>query len=79
MCSWHIPGSDGTLETRQPLQDLSVGCGNPFGPELVMGEYLGDQLERPTSLIKVARGGTTLYADWLSPTAASRRGRAVVR
>jgi hypothetical protein len=76
MCSWQVPGQ-GSLVTQQPLQGLTVGCGNPFGMELVLGQYLGERLQSPTSLIKVAKGGTTLYADWLSPTAASRHKRPV--
>jgi hypothetical protein len=77
MCSWHVPTREGVLEPKTPLQKLGVGCGNPFGPELIMGHYLGNRIERPTSLIKVAKGGTTLYEDWLSPTAAARRNRPV--
>jgi hypothetical protein len=75
-CSWQIPGP-GSLQNQTPLQDLAAGCGNSFGLELVLGQYLGERLQRPTSLIKVAKGGTTLYADWLSPTAAARHGRPV--
>lgn len=46
---------------------LSTNCGSPFGPELVLGHALGKTAYSPTSLIKVAVGGTTLYVDWRSP------------
>jgi len=56
---------------------LEQNCGKPFGPELTLGHYLAKNNRTPTSLIKVAVGGTTLYTDWLSPTAAANVGRAV--
>jgi hypothetical protein len=63
-------------ETYDP-QPLALNCGGPYGPELVLGHALGSASYAPTSLIKVAEGGTTLYADWLPPSAASRTGREV--
>ncbi len=48
---------------------LTINCGNSFGPELMLGQVLGKTLPTPTSLIKVARGGTTLAVDWASPLA----------
>ena len=50
-----------------PVAPLTTNCGNPFGPELVMGRVLGKAGYAPTSLIKVAVGGTTLAVDWRSP------------
>jgi hypothetical protein len=67
MCAWQ-------QATPEPL---ALNCGNPFGPELILGHALGATAFSPTSLIKVAKGGTTLYTDWLPPSAASRTGRAV--
>jgi hypothetical protein len=52
---------------------LATNCGSPFGPELVMGHALAKSLASPTSLIKVALGGTTMQVDWRSP----RRGEPV--
>ncbi len=60
-----------------PPQPLALNCGNPYGPELVLGRALANASFAPTSLIKVAEGGTTLYADWLPSSAASRTGRSV--
>ena len=50
-----------------PVAPLTTNCGNPFGPELVLGHALGKAGYSATSLIKVAVGGTTLYVDWRSP------------
>jgi hypothetical protein len=66
MCAW-----------KNSPEALALNCGNPFGPELVLGHVLGATTHSPTSLIKVAKGGTSLYVDWLPPSAASRTGRAV--
>jgi hypothetical protein len=60
----------------KPLQ-VGAGCGNPFGPELVLGHYLKTTPHAPTSLIKVAKGGTTLLTDWRSPSAVAASGGAV--
>jgi hypothetical protein len=65
-----------SLESPTP-NPLALNCGNPFGPELVLGHVLGATSNPPTSLIKVAVGGSTLYTDWLPPSAASRTGRSV--
>jgi hypothetical protein len=48
---------------------LATQCGSPFGPELVLGHALAKTLATPTSLIKVALGGSTLHVDWRSPGA----------
>jgi hypothetical protein len=58
-------------------QPLTLSCGNPYGPELTLGRALATTAHSPTSLIKVAKGGTSLYTDWLSTTAARRAGRSV--
>ncbi len=50
-----------------PVAPLTTNCGSPFGPELVLGHALGKTAYSPTSLVKVAVGGTTLYVDWRSP------------
>ncbi len=51
----------------QAIAPLTINCGNPYGPELVFGQALSKAGYSSTSLIKVAHGGTTLYADWRSP------------
>ena len=56
---------------------LSDNCGYEFGPELSLGHFLSVNSGVPTSLIKVADGGTTLHTDWLSPTAAASQGKSV--
>lgn len=56
-----------------------AGCGNPFGPELMLGhvwEKRGQSTTPPlsSSLVKVARGGTTLFKDWRSPASGGEVG-----
>ncbi len=58
---------------------LAFGCGNPFGPELTLGRMAGETLTGPVALTKVVEGGTTLYAEWLSPSAATEHGRSTGR
>lgn len=53
---------------------LQANCGNPFGPELVLGHALGKKLATPSSLIKVALGGSTLQTDWRSPRSGGEVG-----
>lgn len=53
---------------------LATQCGNPFGPELMLGRVLATTAYAPTSLIKVAQGGTTLLTDWRSPGAGGTVG-----
>jgi Carbohydrate esterase, sialic acid-specific acetylesterase len=57
-----------------PAASLKTRCGNPFGPELVFGQALGKAGYSAASLIKVAYGGTTLYADWRSPLSGGTLG-----
>lgn len=47
------------------------------GPEYGFGHVVGNALDQDVLIIKVATGGTSLYVDWLSPTAATRRGTEV--
>ena len=44
---------------------------------MTLGHYLAKDTKVSTSLIKVALGGTTLYTDWLSPSAAANAERAI--
>lgn len=57
-----------------PVAPLTTNCGNPFGPELMLGHVLAKTLPTPTSLIKVALGGSTLYVNWRSPGAGGTVG-----
>ena len=63
-CSWNdsvvIPLKAAPVETPKR-------CSNTAGPELVFGQALSKAGYSTTSLIKVAYGGTSLYADWRSP------------
>jgi len=45
-----------------------------FGPELAFGHAVGDYFEEPVLLIKSFGGGTPLATNWISPSAAKRRG-----
>jgi hypothetical protein len=53
--------------------DLSVGYGIPggrdFGPEVGFGHTVGDALQEPVLLIKVAVGGSSLAFNWRPPSA----------
>ncbi len=59
---------------EMPVAPLATNCGHPFGPELVLGHVLGTTSLSPTSLIKVAKGGTTLVSDWRSPRSGGTTG-----
>lgn len=59
------------------IAGLTTNCGSIFGPELVLGHYLHANGGTPTSLIKVAKGGTTLYTDWRSPETVAQSGGSV--
>jgi hypothetical protein len=63
-CAWN----------ETPVAPLTTNCGNPFGPELVLGRFLGTTTYSPTSLIKVAKGGTNLMSDWRSPRSGGATG-----
>lgn len=45
-----------------------------FGPELGMGEVLGDALDEPIVMFKAATGGTTLGGDWRPPSSGGETG-----
>ncbi len=45
-----------------------------IGPEYGFGHVVGDALEEPVLLVKVATGGTSLKFDWRSPSAVAKRG-----
>lgn len=47
---------------------------NNFGPELLFGHVLGDELENELILFKSSIGGTTLHEDWRPPSAVKRAG-----
>jgi alpha-galactosidase len=47
------------------------------GPDYGFGHVVGNALDDEVLIIKVATGGTSLDVQWLSPTAAARRGTAV--
>ncbi len=64
-CGWN----DRAITQLRVSADEKTRCGNLFGPELVLGEALSKAGYSNTSLIKVAVGGTTLHADWRSPSA----------
>ncbi len=59
------------------IAGLTTNCGSLFGPELVLGHHLHANGDTPTSLIKVAKGGTTLYTDWRSPKSVAQSGGTV--
>ena len=44
-----------------------------IGPEYGFGHVVGDALEEPVLLVKVATGGTSLKTDWRSPSAVRYR------
>ncbi len=50
---------------------LTVGFGSPncIGPELELGNVVGDRYAEPVLLIKAAWGGKSLYRDFRSPSA----------
>lgn len=51
-----------------PIASLELNCGYPFGPELMLGHARAAAGHSSTSYIKVARGGSTLFTDWRSPS-----------
>jgi len=55
------------------LPEYGFRRGN-FGPELLFGHQLGDELENSIILFKSALGGTTLHVDWRPPGAVERAG-----
>lgn len=65
LCAWNE--SSLTPLNATPAASLNTRCAPSFGPELVLGQSLAKAGYSSTSLIKVAYGGTNLYADWRSP------------
>ena len=63
-CAWN---DSGIIQLTAILVDTPTRCSNTAGPELVFGQALSKTGYSTTSLIKVAYGGTSLYADWRSP------------
>jgi len=60
-----------------PLAPGFGGGANAFGPELGMGQRLGDALQSPVFLFKSCDGGTDLAYDWRPPSAVVARGGSV--
>lgn len=63
-CSWN---DSATIPLIATLNNPKTRCSNTAGPELVLGQALSKAGYSTTSLIKVAEGGTSLFADWRSP------------
>ena len=63
-CAWN---DSGIIPLTATPTDPRTRCSNTAGPELVFGQALSKAGYSTTSLIKVAYGGTSLYADWRSP------------
>jgi len=57
------------------LQPGYGGNSDLFGPELKFGHMIGDHAKQKILIFKSCIGGTTLYNDWLPPSAASIAGR----
>jgi hypothetical protein len=66
-CAW--PG----MKTG-PLSPSFGFRSDGYGPELLFGHVLGEALANPILLVKSAKGGTTLYKDWRTPSAVARLG-----
>ena len=64
LCAWN---DSGIIQLTATPVDPRTRCSNTAGPELVFGQALSKAGYSTTSLIKVAYGGTSLYADWRSP------------
>jgi hypothetical protein len=80
--------NDGALpDYPRGIQPLSPGFGpaksfgghnaSLIGPELAMGQRLGDAMTSEVLLFKSNRGGTDLANDWRPPSAAADRGGSV--
>ena len=64
-------------DTKGPLTIGKTAAKNSIGPEIGFGWVVGDYLENPVLLIKVAAGGTSLAGPWRSPSSCKDNGRAV--
>jgi len=56
---------------------VGYGSGSMIGPELGFGSVVGNAYSENVLIIKTAWGGQSLAVDFLSPTAAAKRGRDV--
>lgn len=68
------PGELTEGRTEKGRHTVGFGKGNWNGPEYGFGHVVGNALEHDVLIIKVATGGTSLRADWRSPTAVAKRG-----
>jgi len=74
----HYSSSDNSQ--KMPPGPLGPGFGgntNSFGPELGMGQRLGEALQSPVFLFKSCHGGKDLAYDFRPPSAAAARGGSV--
>jgi len=59
------PGIGGTLASLQPGSFRTDSSGTQFGPEVTFGRTIADAFpDEDFAIIKYARGGTSLGADW---------------
>jgi alpha-galactosidase len=81
----HLVDAEGNWKPREDVWisyferegPLSVGYGSnegTIGPELGFGQIVGDALEEPVFLIKVAWGGKSIGADFRPPSAGGEVG-----
>ncbi|MCP4488499.1 MAG: hypothetical protein GY820_14440 [Gammaproteobacteria bacterium] len=69
--------SEGTLSFNERYGNLSTGFGSVtsfYGPELVFGHYLGNQVVDDVLLLKVVQGGTDLRLDWKTSCSSQNSG-----
>ena len=62
------------IQPLQPGFGANNQYGGTFGPELGMGQRLGDALNSPVLLFKSARGGTNITNNWRPPSAGGTTG-----
>ncbi|MDA1265579.1 MAG: sulfatase-like hydrolase/transferase [Planctomycetota bacterium] len=81
----HLQNADGTWTSRDDVYidyldrrgPLTVGFGtqlDQIGPELQIGHVLGDAIDEPVLLIKLAWGGRSLAVDFRPPSAGGEVG-----
>lgn len=68
------PGRLTEGHTQQGRHSVGFGKGSWNGPEFGFGHVVGNALDPDVLIIKVATGGTSLQADWRSPSAVAKRG-----
>lgn len=68
------PGALTEGQTEKGPHTVGFGKGNWNGPEYGFGHIVGNAIESDVLIIKVATGGTSLQADWRTPTAVEKRG-----